>query len=121
MEKHIMNTHGSVQSYILGYVLSLALTLVAYFSVVNRWFDGWSLVTVIIVLALTQFVVQVDLFLHIGNERKPKWNMMAFVFMIFTVATIVIGSLWIMNNLNYNMMSQHEMDEYMLKQSKKGF
>ena len=46
---------------------------------------------------------------------------MAFVFMIVTVATIVLGSIWIMANLNYNMMSPEQVDTYMLKQSKKGF
>ena len=120
MEKH-SHTHGSVQSYLIGFVLSILLTLGAYFAVVEHWFAGWALVSVIILLALTQFFVQVELFLHIGNERKPRWNMMAFVFMIVTVATIVLGSLWIMANLNYNMMSPDQIDSYMMKQSKKGF
>jgi cytochrome o ubiquinol oxidase operon protein cyoD len=115
------SAHGSVRSYTLGFALSLLLTLAAYFSVVEHWLSGWALVTAIILLALTQFYVQVELFLHIGNERKPRWNMMALLFMIVTVATIVLGSIWIMANLNYNMMSSDQMDSYMLKQSKKGF
>lgn len=119
MEKH--SSHGPVRNYIVGFVLSLALTLGAYFAVVNRWFEGWALVTAIIVLAITQFYVQVELFLHIGNEKKPRWNMAAFLFMVVTVATIVLGSIWIMANLNYNMMSPEQVDSYMIKQSKKGF
>jgi cytochrome o ubiquinol oxidase operon protein cyoD len=113
--------HGSVQSYTLGFLLSLALTLSAYFAVVDHWFAGWILVSAIILLALTQFFVQVELFLHIGNELKPRWNAMALIFMILTVATIVLGSIWIMSNLNYNMMTSQQMDSYMRAQSKKGF
>ena len=120
MEKNT-HAHGSVQGYILGFGRSVLLTLAAYFAVTEGWFNGWALVTVVILLALTQFFVQVELFLHIGNERKPRWNLMAFVFMIVTVATIVLGSIWIMANLNYNMMSPEQVDTYMLKQSKKGF
>ena len=34
---------------------------------------------------------------------------------------LVFGSLWIMQNLDYNMMPVHQMDEYMIEQNKKGF
>jgi cytochrome o ubiquinol oxidase operon protein cyoD len=111
----------SVATYTIGFVLSIALTLVAYFSVVNQWLAGAVLVGVLITLALSQFFVQAILFLHVGDEAKPKWNQTSFLFMILVVVTIVIGSLWIMNNLNYNMMSSEQMDTYMKAQSKKGF
>jgi hypothetical protein len=38
------------------------------------------------------------------------------------LVVIVAGSLWIMNNLNYNMMmTPEQMDAYMSKQREKGF
>lgn len=112
----------SLKPYVAGFVLSVILTLTAYFLVVERLLSGWELVAAIIALALTQFFVQVTLFLHVGDEPKPRWNLSAFLFMLLVVVIIVIGSLWIMNNLNYNMMmSPEEMETYMMKRNEKGF
>ena len=108
-------------NYVIGFVLSLTLTLVAYFLVVNHLLIGPVLIGAIILLAVTQFFVQVTLFLHVGEEAKPKWNLSAFLFMLLVVIIIVVGSLWIMANLNYNMMSPTQMDEYMRLQNSKGF
>jgi cytochrome o ubiquinol oxidase operon protein cyoD len=57
--------------------------------------------------------VQVVFFLHIG--RGTHWKATSFFFMLFVVAIVVVGSIWIMNNLNYNMMdmSPNEMKQYM--------
>ena len=114
--------HVSMTPYVAGFVLSVILTLAAYFLVVYKLLDGWELVVAIIALALTQFFVQVTLFLHVGDEPKPRWNLSAFLFMLLVVVIVVFGSLWIMNNLNYNMMmSPDEMETYMLQRNEKGF
>lgn len=76
----------------------------------------------VMALAAAQMVIQLVFFLHLGNESSPKWNLAAFAFMLLMLGILVIGSLWIMNNLNYNMMmSPQEMNQYMLEQNKKGF
>jgi cytochrome o ubiquinol oxidase operon protein cyoD len=121
MAQQAHTTHVSITTYAIGFVLSIVLTLVAYFAVVNEWLNGVLLVGVLIGLALTQFIVQAVLFLHVGDEARPKWNLTSFLFMLLVVVTIVIGSLWIMSNLNYNMMSSEQMDAYMKVQSSKGF
>lgn len=113
---------STMKSYIIGFVLSLVLTLVAYFAVTEGWVSGTGLIALIMGLASIQFVVQLFFFLHLGNESKPRWQLAAFLFMFLVLVIIVGGSLWIMANLNYNMMmTPEQMDEYMLKQSNKGF
>lgn len=113
---------ASMKSYVTGFVLSVAVTLLAYAAVVNHWFAGILLVAVIMGLAVIQLVVQLVFFLHLGRESKPRWNLITFSFMLLVLIIIVGGSLWIMANLNYNMMmTPEQMDEYMLKQSNKGF
>ncbi|MGE5298418.1 MAG: hypothetical protein ACM3KF_00060, partial [Acidobacteriota bacterium] len=56
------------------------------------------------------------------DKEKPKWRLASYLFTWFTLLIIVVGSLWIMNNMNYNMMmSPEQMTDYMLKQNAKGF
>lgn len=104
----------SFRSYITGFVLSLILTICAFFSVTNHWWSGKALVTVIIGLAVTQVFVQLFFFLHLGHETKPRWKLGVFLLMILVLGIIVIGSLWIMQNLNYNMTPQ-DMTDYITK------
>lgn len=98
-------------SYIFGFLFSILLTIVPYLLVVNHRLAGWTLVGVLIAVALAQMIVQLFFFLHLGNERRPRWNLMVFLFMALVVLIVVIGSLWIMNNLNYHM-SPHDVEKY---------
>ncbi len=96
--------HGSIKSYVLGYLLSLAFTLISYFAVAEKIASPMILLSIIGVSALFQTVVQLVLFLHLGAESKPRWQMMTFFFMVIVVGAIVLGSIWIMENLNYRTM-----------------
>lgn len=88
--------------YLIGFLLSVYLTISAYLMVVYGEFSSRWAITVIIGLALTQFIVQAIFFLHIGKESKPRWNMIMFSFMIMVAAIVIVGSLWIMANLDYH-------------------
>ena len=117
------NSHiASTKTYTIGFVLSVGLTLLAYILVINGNLSTQLITFIIMGLAAIQLVVQLVFFLHLGRESKPRWNITAFAFMVIMLLIIVIGSLWIMNNLNYNMMmSPQEMNDYMFDQAKKGF
>ncbi|MBE8365690.1 cytochrome o ubiquinol oxidase subunit IV, partial [Leptospira borgpetersenii serovar Balcanica] len=43
-------------------------------------------------------------FLHMNASSEERWNLVAFVFTLLIIAIVVVGSIWIMWNLNYNMM-----------------
>ncbi len=107
--QHVTSRHdsgqGSLASYLVGFVLSVLLTIGAYWLVVNHILIGWHLVGAIIVLAVIQLIVQLFCFLHLGRESKPRWNLFVLLFAALIILIVVIGSLWIMSNLNYRMMS----------------
>lgn len=92
--------------YVIGYILSLVLTLNT-FILVSSPSTILSLNTVMLLalLAVLQVIAQLIFFLHLGREEKPRWNSMAFWTMVMVVLFIVIGSIWVMNNLDYNMMN----------------
>lgn len=103
---------GSAASYTVGFVLSLLLTLLPYFVVTDKVLDGWALTFYLIAFALAQLYVQLFFFLHLGRETRPRWNLLAFIFMILIVTILVFGTLWIMGNLNYQVMSPREVETY---------
>lgn len=88
--------------YITGFIYSVFLTLTAYFLVVNEVFSGWTVVFIILALAVLQLAVQLFYFLHINQEGKPRWNLITFFFAVQTVLIVVLGSVWIMVNLSYH-------------------
>ncbi len=101
--------------YIAGFAFSIILTLEAYVLVVNNMFAHRTLVAVVALLAVVQCMVQLLLFLHLAEESKPRWKFLVFGFMIMVISILVVGSLWIMSNLNYRMTPQ-QMNTYLKNQ-----
>ncbi|KIL36619.1 heme transporter CcmD [Cohnella kolymensis] len=89
-------SHGSLKSYVIGFVLSLVLTIIPLVVVLNDMVEGTAAMVVLLVTAVLQFVVQLIFFMHLREEQKPRWNLMALILGIFILLTIVIGSIWIM-------------------------
>ena len=112
----------TLMKYVTGFVLSLLLTLIAYGAVVQQAFDGW-LVMILGVLAIVQMIVQLVYFLHLGDEAKPRYKLLSYGAMAIVLLILVVGSLWIMQNMNYNMMhmSPQQKNDYMLNEHDKGF
>ena len=112
--------HGSVSTYIIGFILSIFLTLAAYFTVVEDLLSGWVLMFILIELAVVQLMVQLFLFLHLGREKRPMWNLQMLLFAVLVVGIVVIGSIWIMKNLDYNMhdMKPQETNEYIFEEER---
>jgi len=96
---------GSYKLYLVGFLISLLLTLAAYLVVSKSLLNGWPLYTTITLLALVQAWVQLSIFLNLGKEGKPHWNLLIFFFMVSVVVIVVFLSIWIMNELNYNLMT----------------
>lgn len=112
-------TKSAIITYSIGFVLSIALTLVAFMFVQQHVtsnhasFSHEMLTAIVMVFAVVQFVVQLTFFLHLGQEERPRWNFIVFLFMLLVLLIVVIGSLWIMQNLNYHMMTPAETKAYM--------
>jgi cytochrome o ubiquinol oxidase subunit IV len=115
-----MNQIPQVRSYVIGFLLSIVLTLAAYFLAqqhlnAQHQFMTHTMMSVIFIgIAMVQLIVQLGFFLHLGREPRPRWNLVFFIATFSIVLLVVIASIWIMDHLNYNMMP-HEMEEFLLK------
>ncbi len=96
-----MNT---LPRYILGFLLSLGLTAVAFWLVQAHMnsvgvLSPEILILALVVLALIQLVVQAVCFLRVGAGTHAAWNTALLSFTFFVVVVIAGWSLWIMSNL----------------------
>jgi cytochrome o ubiquinol oxidase subunit IV len=109
--------------YVIGFAVALCLSVVSYLMVTQRWFESATLtMAVLLLFASAQLIVQLVCFLHLGVQGRSRSRTMSLGFTILMMLVIVIGSLWIMRNLDYRMgMSGEAMNEYMEAQNKKGF
>lgn len=102
--------HGSLKSYVIGFFLCLALTAASFALVTENILKGHALLVALVGLAIIQATIQLIFFLHIGKEEhKPRWASLSFGFMFVTLLAIVIGSLWVMHDLNQRMMPNMDM------------
>lgn len=99
LDEELKEWHGSARHYWIGFFLSILLTGVAFF-LVMAGFKGSAILYTIIGLALLQAVCQMIFFLHLGEEAHPKWETGLALFMALVAAIIVIGSLWIIFDLD---------------------
>jgi len=118
----LSSTSKQIVSYATGFISSVILTLLAYAIVVHDVFaDRWTPAVMALILAglaALQLVVQLVFFMHLGDEPKPRWKLMSFLFAFIILAIIVFGSLWIMFDLNSRMMmSPTDMVKYMNRQT----
>jgi cytochrome o ubiquinol oxidase operon protein cyoD len=104
------HAHGSLSTYLLGFVLSVALTAVPFWLVMDGAL-GNKQVTALVIMAFAavQIVVHMIYFLHMNTSSENGWSMMALIFTIVMVVIALSGSLWVMHHLTTNMMPVHEM------------
>ena len=95
--------------YTIGLLLAVILTGTSFW-VTNTsllWPPGVSLG--LAVLAIAQMGVHLVFFLHITTGPDNTNNVLALAFGILIVFLVIAGSLWIMANLNDNMMPPAEL------------
>jgi len=91
--------------YLIGFISCSLLTLLSFWSVMSQRFSKLEVLAVIFSSALIQFLVQVICFLRLtAATEQGKTNIMTFLFTVVILISIIVGSLWIMWNLNYYMM-----------------
>jgi cytochrome o ubiquinol oxidase operon protein cyoD len=101
--------HGFVVSYnavILGFILSFLLTFALYRTVDRDHLEGFLLIGSLFGLSFLQTIIQLIFFLHLGTESRPQWLSISFIFTVLVIVIVIGGSLWIINNLNYNLMPE---------------
>jgi cytochrome o ubiquinol oxidase subunit IV len=102
-------TLSVVAIYTIGLVLAVVLTATSFW-VANTsllWPPGIPLG--LAVLAIAQMGVHLVFFLHITTGPDNTNNVLALAFGVLIVTIVVAGSVWIMSNLNDNMMPPAEL------------
>ena len=99
---HGWNT--SFKPLAIGFTLSVLLTVSAYRIVTRYHLTHTHLIVTLFALCLVQALIQFIFFLHVGLESKPRWNVITLLFAVLVIVIVIGGSMWIMDNLNYNLM-----------------
>lgn len=94
--------HGSIRSYTIGFVFSLVLTAIPVAIVLSGWLTGSAKAIVLMSMGVLQLAVQLFFFMHLREEKKPRYNLISLLLGLVILVVIVAGSMWIML---YNMVA----------------
>lgn len=97
--------HGTLRGYSTGFILSVILTAIPFWLVMDHVFTspGWTTATILF-LAAVQIFVHMVYFLHMNTRSEGGWSMLALIFTLVMVIITLAGSIWVMYHLNANMM-----------------
>ena len=92
-------------SYTAGLGLAILATIASF--VVSQTNLLWApgIPVGLVVLAFAQIGVHLVFFLHLGSGADSTNNILALAFGMLIVFLVITGSIWIIANLNSNMMS----------------
>jgi len=102
-----------VFGYLTGLGLAILLTATSFFVAGTDLVWQPSIPVALVVLAIAQMGAHLVFFLHITTGPDNTNNVLALAFGLLIVILVIGGSLWIMANLNHNMMP---MDQIMQMQ-----
>jgi cytochrome o ubiquinol oxidase operon protein cyoD len=102
-------TSSGVLIYTIGLALAVILTATSFWVANTSLLWGPGVPVGLVVLAIAQMGVHLVFFLHITTGPDNTNNVLALAFGVLIVTLLVIGSLWIMANLNDNMMLPPEL------------
>ena len=106
-EGHI--PHGTYRSYVIGFVLSVILTGIPFILVMSGGFESRAMTAIIVLLfAVAQIIVHMVYFLHMNFRVEAGWSMITLVFTLTVLIICVAGTLWVMHNMDSNMMPDME-------------
>ncbi len=106
------------KSYLIGFVISIILTLAAFVPVfqhaqsAHQAFSHQFLIYWIVIIAIIQALIQLLFFLHL-RQASPSSKVILFS-TVSIILILVIGSIWIMGHLNYNM-TPSDMNNYLMQ------
>ena len=97
-------TSGRALVYTTGLALAVLLTATSFWVANTSLLWGPGVAMGLIVLAIAQMGVHLVFFLHITTGPDNTNNVLALAFGLLIVFLVIAGSIWIMNNLNDNLM-----------------
>jgi cytochrome o ubiquinol oxidase operon protein cyoD len=103
-DEEVVSVRIRLLGYLVGLGLAILLTATSFFVAGTNLVWQPSIPVAIIVLAIAQMGVHLVFFLHITTGPDNANNVLALAFGLLIVFLVIGGSLWIMANLNHNMM-----------------
>lgn len=98
-------TELSVQGYVKGFIASLILTVIPFYFVATQSLPTHITYILMLGCAIIQVLVHFYYFLHLeAKSQDGRWSIISLVFTALVVLILIGGSIWIMMNLNDNMM-----------------
>jgi cytochrome o ubiquinol oxidase subunit IV len=97
-------SHGSVKSYLTGFVLSVILTAIPFWLVMASGYSRQATVAGILVFAVVQIVVHLKYFLHLDFTKEGRINSFSFLFTAMVIVMLVGLSIWIITTADGLMM-----------------
>lgn len=77
--KHHSESHGSLKSYVTGFLFSVVLTIIPIVVLMNNWLEGIGSTIIFLATAVLQFIVQLVFFMHLREEEEPRYNLMSLI------------------------------------------
>ncbi|MDF1757587.1 MAG: cytochrome o ubiquinol oxidase subunit IV [Legionellaceae bacterium] len=108
IDKDTGASYGTRKSYVIGFALSIAFTLLSFYLVAYSVQPPKTLYISVGVLAIIQFAIQTIFFLHLNPRSNASWNLISFMFTVLMTVVLIIGTMWIMFNL-YEKMGMNAM------------
>ncbi|MBA6115888.1 cytochrome o ubiquinol oxidase subunit IV [Pseudomonas putida] len=105
-DTHHEGNHGSVKSYMIGFVLSIILTAIPFGLVMYPSLPKNLTVLIVVAMAVIQVVVHLVYFLHMDRSKEQRSNVSTFLFTAMVIALLVGLSLWIMFSIHFEMMAK---------------
>jgi cytochrome o ubiquinol oxidase operon protein cyoD len=94
---------SEVASYVIGLLLAVTFTATSFWVASTPVLWGPGIGVGLAVLAIAQMGIHLVFFLHLTSGPDNTNNVLALAFGVLVVFLIMAGTLWIMANLNANM------------------
>ena len=96
--------HATVKGYATGFLLSVVLTVIPFWLVMGKVLPASATTWIILAFAAAQMLVHMVYFLHLNPRAEGGWSLLALLFTGVLVFILLAGSIWVMYNMNANMM-----------------
>ena len=97
--------YAGAQSWpIIGLGFSIVLTAASFLCIGTNLIYRPGIVMAVVVFGLAQVGIHLVFFLHLTTSPDNTNNALALAFGFLIVSLIVFGSIWILYNMNHNMM-----------------
>jgi len=96
-------------SYVIGLGLALLLTGISFWVASTGVLWGPGVATGLVVLAVAQMGIHLVFFLHITSGPDNTNNVLALAFGVLIVVLVMVGTIFIMSQMNTNMQPMQDM------------